>query len=100
MRIKFAGETKLAPFTGEERVIVGGTLTGPERGTTSMALLLALSTTLVYAIVIFPLASAVAVNSLTIAFIRPLAAVRTSKLVSTWVPLIETLNLRSPATQK
>ena len=65
--------------------------------TTSMALTFALSFTVVKAIVILPLASAVALNDWTFALFAPPAVAKMSKLLSTCWPLMLTLKRRWPA---
>src|SRR5207245_5679239 len=63
----------------------------------SMPLALALSVTVTYWITNWPLEFALALNCSTIALFLAPAAAMMSKLVSTWVPLIKTLNTRCPA---
>src|SRR5260370_5472419 len=64
---------------------------------TSMPLTSALSVTVVNLITYWPLASAATSNSLITALLAAPAAAKISKLASTCVPLIETLNTREPA---
>src|SRR3569833_1820693 len=63
---------------------------------TTIPLTSALSTTVVKAIIIWPLEFAAALNCWTFALNSPPAAAKMSKFVSTWLPLIETLKVRCP----
>src|SRR5260370_6496190 len=92
------GDQSFAPCRKEliARPVAGGM--GPPPGPrTSMPLIRALSVTVVKTRLIWPLALAVAVNcSITALFIAP-AVAKMSKLVSTCVPLLDTLKMRWPA---
>jgi transposase len=63
----------------------------------SIPLIMALFTTEVKLMVMVPVAEAVAVNVSAMAMFSPPAADQMSKLLSTWVPLMATLNTRDPA---
>ena len=62
-----------------------------------MPLAMELFTTEVNPMVIVPAEDAVALNDLVTAMNSPPAAAQMSNLLSTWVPLIATLNTREPA---